>query len=335
MTSKGETMKDTTKKRCDLLIENWEAIHKGFWLENGLITTVAAAAFTEKDRVADPEVLKECRKILRKKQGAFSELRGNNELIVTAKMALSADPEKYVDDVIAVYKKFQQGKFWDSGYRALAAMTICDSGRLSEADDIIDRTNLIMQGMNKAHMFLTSDEDTCFAVLLAMTDKSVEDILTELEETFQFIKKSFALHDNASYSLSQVLTSYDGSSEAKREKAVEYFDAFKEAGAKYGKNYELASIGTLIGLEGNMEEIVSEIVEVADYLKGNKGFKALDMSKQTRLMFGSMIVSGVNATGDFKTGASVVSGAVAIVVAEQVAMLVAIMAASSAHAASN
>ena len=329
-------MKDTTRKRCDLLIENYEVIHKGFWLEHNLITAVAASAFTEKDQVADPEVLKESRKILRKKQGAFSELRGNNELILSTKMALNADPEEYVDNVIAVYKKLQQGKFWSSGYRALAAMTICDSGRVSEADDIIERTNMILKGMKKDHMFLTSDEDTCFAVLLAMTDKNVEDILTELEDTYQYIKKSFALHENASYSLSQVLTSYDGNSEAKREKALEFFDAFKEAGAKYGKEYELASIGTLIGLEGNMDEIVSEIIEVADYLKGHKGFKLLDMGKQTRLMFGTMVVSGLNSSSDNKTQASVVSGAIARVVAEQIAMFCAIMAASStAHSSSN
>ena len=329
-------MKDTTRKRCDLLIENYEVIHKGFWLEHNLITAVAASAFAEKDQVADPEVLKESRKILRKKQGAFSELRGNNELILSTKMALNADPEEYVDNVIAVYKKLQQGKFWSSGYRALAAMTICDSGRVSEADDIIERTNMILKGMKKDHMFLTSDEDTCFAVLLAMTDKNVEDILTELEDTYQYIKKSFALHENASYSLSQVLTSYDGNSEAKREKALEFFDAFKEAGAKYGKEYELASIGTLIGLEGNMDDIVSEIIEVADYLKGHKGFKMLDMSKQTRLMFGTMVVSGLNSSSDNKTQASVVSGAIARVVAEQIAMFCAIMAASStAHSSSN
>ncbi len=329
-------MKDTTKKRCDLLTENYEVIHKGFWLENNLITAVAASAFAEKDQMADSEALKEARKILREKQGAFSELRGNNELILSAKMALSDDPEKYVDEVIEVYKKLQQGKFWSSGYRALAAMTICDSGRLSEADDIIDRTNMILKGMKKEHMFLTSDEDTCFAVLLAMTDKNVDDILTELEDTFQYIKKSFALHENASYSLSQVLTSYDGNSEAKREKALEFFDAFKEAGAKYGKEYELASIGTLIGLEGNMDDIVSEIIEVADYLKGHKGFKMLDMGKQTRLMFGTMVVSGLNSSGDNKTQASVVSGAIARVVAEQIAMFCAIMAASStAHSSSN
>ncbi len=322
-------MKEMVQRRCDLLVENWKQIHKSFMLENGLIMMVAASAFTEKDQTADAEFLKECRKILRKKQGAFSEFRGNNELIVASRMALSGNPEGYIDNVIEVYKKLQHGKFWDSTYRALAAMVICDSGRFNEADVIIEKTNAIMKGMKSAHPFLTSDEDTCFAVLLAMTDKSVDDILSELEEIYQFLKKSFTLHDNAVYSLSQVLTTYEGNYALKREKAINLFEAFKAAGAKYGKDYELASLGILIDVQGNIEETVSEIAEISEYLKGQKGFGMLDMGKQTRLMFATMIYTQEHVSDDHKAEASVVSAAVARVVAEQIAMFIAIMAATA------
>ncbi len=328
-------MKEMIQRRCDLLVENYKIIHKDFLLENGLIMMVAASAFTEKDQTTDAEYMKECRKILRKKEGVFSEFRGHNELIVTSKMALSGNPEGYIDEVAEVYKKLQHGKFWDSTYRALAAMVICDSGRFNETDAIIEKTNAIMKGMKSAHPFLTSDEDTCFAVLLAMTDKSVDDILSELEEIFQFLKKSFTFHDNAVYSLSQVLATYEGNYALKREKALNLFEAFKAADAKYGKDYELASLGTLIEVQGSVEETVSEIAEIADYLKGQKGFGMLDMGKQTRLMFATMIYTQENASDDHKAEASLVSAAVARVVAEQIAMFIAIMAATSSSAAAS
>lgn len=328
-------MREAITRKCDLLIENWKLIHKGYWLENSSIAAIAAATFAEKDRSADVERLKECQKILKKKEGIFSEFRGNSELIVTAKMALSSDPERYLEDVTGVYKKFQKGKFWESNYRALAAMTICDVGKASEADAIIEKTNEILSGMNKVHPFLTSDEDTSFAVLLAISDKKTEVILEELEETYQILKKKFVLHDNAVYSLSQVLASYAGNAQDKADKAIEIFDAFAAAGAKYGKGYELASLGTLIGLNATPEDIASEVAEAADYLKGNKGFGAFDMGKATRLMFGTMVVAGENTDENYKVGASVISGAVARVVAEQTAMLVAIMAASTSSASSS
>ena len=325
-------MREAITRKCDLLIENWKLIHKGYWLENSSIAAIAAATFAEKDRSADVERLKECQKILKKKEGIFSEFRGNSELIVTAKMALSDDPERYLEDVTGVYKKFQKGKFWESNYRALAAMTVCDVGKASDADAVIEKTNEILKGMNKAHPLLTSDEDTSFAVLLAISDKKTEVILEELEETYQILKKKFALHDNAVYSLSQVLTSYEGNAQDKADKAIDIYDAFAAAGAKYGKGYELASLGTLIGLNATPEDIASEVAEAADYLKGNKGFGAFDMGKATRLMFGTMVVAGDNSDENYKVGASVISGTVARVIAEQTAMLVAIMAASTSSA---
>ena len=318
-------MREIIERRSELLVTNQEIMCKSFMLEHTLTNAVVAAAFAEKDREADPELIKEARKVLKKKQGVFSDFRSYNELIVSARMALSADPEGYLDEVIEVYDKLRKGRLFGSSYRVLAAMSICDQGRYSEADSLIGRTNEIMKGMNKAHPFLTSDEDTCFAVLLAMTDKSVEDILIELENSFRIVKKIFAFHDNASYSLAQVLTAYDGDYEKKCAKALELFDAFKAAGTKYGKEHELASLGALIDIDAGIDEIVSEVIGVAEHLKGKKGFGMLDMGRETRLMFGTMLVSGAHYAGEYKANASSIGGEIGQVVAVQTAILITMM----------
>ncbi|SEL85519.1 Protein of unknown function [Butyrivibrio sp. ob235] len=328
-------MKNSVQKRCELLVENRNLIQEGFMLENSLLKAVAAAAFAEKEKTVDVDYLKECRSILRDKQGALSSFRGNNELIVSTKMALGSDPEKYIDEVIEVYKKFQKGKCFGSTFRVLAAMSICDAGKFSEADAIIEKTNNLLEGMRKKHPFIATDEDTSFAVLLAMTEKSVEEILTELEEAFGYIKKSFSFHDNAAYSLTQVLTIFDGSYEDKRDKVLEIYNAFKAAGLKYGKEYELASLGTLININLSTGELVSEVAEAAKFFDGKKGFGMLDMNKQTKLMLGAMVVSGAYSEKSTVTDASVTSGAISMIIAEQTAMLVAIMIASSSAAASS
>ena len=329
-------MNDIIMKRTELFVSNWSLIHKGFFLEDNLLITVAAADFAQKDKTADVELLKDCRKLLREKQGLMSEFRGNNELAVSTKMALSGNPEKYVDEIIEVYNLFQKGKFFSSAYRVLAAMTVCDAGRFSEAESIVERTNALLNGMNKKHPFITSNEDTCFTVLLAMTDKEVDNILAELEETYQYIKKSFALHEDAAYSLAQVLTTFGGNLEDKRDKVLDIYNTFKAKGAKYGKDFELAALGSLIDIDIDKEELVSEIIEVSDYLKGKKGFGMLDMGRQERLLFGTMLVAGAYAPDNYKTDASIIGGTVARVITEQIAMCAIIMiAASSSVAASS
>ncbi len=317
-------MREVIEKRTELLAENQATLCKAFKLEHSLTNAVVAAAFAEQDRTADPELIKESRKLLKSKQGVFSDFRSYNELIVSTRMALSENPEKYLEEVMEVYDMFQKGKFFGSSYRVLAAMSIVDQGKFSEADAIVEKTKTLLKEMNKVHPFITSDEDTCFVVLLAMTDKSVEDILTELEESYKVCKKNFAFHDNAAYSLAQVLTAYDGDFQSKADKAFDFFNAFKEAGTKYGKEYELASLGALIDIDADKNDIVNEIIEVAEYLKGKKGFGMLDMGKEGRLMFGTMLVSGAYLSGD-KANASSIGGDIGRIVALQTAIFITMM----------
>lgn len=322
-------MKTTVQRRCELLVENRQLVSKASVLESSLMRAVAAASYTEKDMNADVDQLKDCIKLLKKKQNAFSYLRGNAMLIIASRMALSGNPEGYLDDVIEVYKVFQKGKVFGSYYRVLASMSICDAGRSAQAEEIVEKTNALLKGMSKSHPWLTTDEDTSVVVLLAMTDKSIEDILTELEDSFQFIKKSFSFHDNAAYSLGQVLTTLEGSYNKKGDKALEIYNAFKEAGSQYGKNYELASIGALVNANMNAEDLVAEVIEVAEFLKNQKGFGKLEMDRYTRLMFGTMIISGIYSEETGSSSASVTSGALATVITQQLCIYVAIMAAST------
>ncbi len=328
-------MKNEVQRRCELLAENRQLISKVALLENTLVMATAAASFAEKDKTVDIDSFKENLKLLKKKQNMLSELRGHNELILASKMSLIENPEEYIDAVISVYDRFQKGKFLGSSFRALAAITICDAGRADDADSIIEKTNELLKGMRNAHPFLTTDEDTCLAVLLAMTDRSTEEILTELETSYQNVKSNFAFHENAAYSLSQVLTSFDGDPEEKAEKALSIFNAFKESGEKYGKEHTLASLGVLINIDMNAKDLVSEIIEVADYLKEEKGFGFWHMDKATRLMFGTLIVSGVYSNDNAAASTSVVGGTLATIIAQEICMYMILLSAAVANVSSN
>lgn len=319
-------MTSNVQTRCDLLVENRNAISKGFLIENSLIKIVTALIFAQDGEVVDVDHLKECRDILRKKQGMFSDLRSNNELVVSAKMAKQGDPEGYLEDIIRIYKMLHEGKVIGSSYQVLAALSICDAGKVSEAEEIVNKTKEIMKGMKAAHPFLTNDEDTCFAVLLAMTKKDTAEILDELEETYKDLKKNFAFHDNAVYSLAQVLTVFEGNSLEKSKKAMDIFNAFKDEGVNYGKNQELASIGSFIHSNMENHELVREIIDTHDFLKNQKGFGMLDAGKTTRLMIAGLLVTTSNNAANITANAAVIEGAIATVIAEETAMMLAMVA---------
>ncbi|MCR4739305.1 MAG: DUF4003 domain-containing protein [Lachnospiraceae bacterium] len=318
-------MREIIERRSALLAENQRIMCKNFRFEHSLTNAVAAAAYAEKDKAVDVDLLKEAKKLLKERKGIFSEFRSYAEIMISAKMALSGKPGEYMEELFDVYDRLKKGRIFGSSYKVLAAMSIVDQGKYSEADRLIDKMYELLKGMKKEHPFLTSDEDTCFAVLLAMIDKSVEDILTEIEQSYQILKKNISFHDNAIYSLAQVLTAFDGSAEEKCERALGLLKAFKDAGAKYGKEYELASLGALTDIDADKDEIVSEIIEVSGFLKGKKGFGMFDMGRETRLMFGTMLVSGSYLSGEGKTNTSAIGGEIGRVVALQTAILITMM----------
>lgn len=327
-------MKTRLQTRCELLAENRNKINKGFWLQNSLIKIASALVYTEGDKTVDNAYLKECRGVLRKNQGIFSEFRSMNEIMVSAKLAQQADPEKYMEEISATYKKLTQGKLFGSRYVALAAMNISDARRFNEADSIVEKTSAILKGMKKDHPFLTTDEDTCFAVLLAMTDKSVENILTELEETYKTLKKDFSFHDNSVYSLAQVLTMKQGTVAEKCSQVVDIYNAFRDSGIKYGKDYEFPSLGVLVGLNVRTEEIVNEVVDASDFLKTQKGFGMLDCSERHRLMFSAILYAGTM-DESVLTSASAFDSTIAMVIAEEIAFMMMMCVVASTTAANS
>jgi len=314
-------MQTEVMEKCDLLVRNRNLIYKGFMFEDSFMQVIAALAFVERDETAEVKAIKECRKILRKKHSAFSYLRGNNELFISTKMALSENPEKYLDDVTQTYEKLQSGKFIGSIFRVLAAVLICDAGLADNSDKVIEKTENLMQGMKSAHPFLTNDEDTCMAVLLAMTDKSEENILSELESSYLEIKNEFMLYKNSAYSLCQVLTSFDGAYKKKCDRTVKIYDAFKEAGVKYGREYELASLGLLTDIQMDPKDIVAEVIGTAEYLKSKRGFNFWYMTKQTRLMFAAIIVADNHIKNVITSDATTVTSVMQLIM-QQLAMFI-------------
>ncbi len=329
-------MNNVVKRKCDLLLENRANLEKASLLDNERIVNITAQLYTSKDKVVDIDSYKECRDILKKKEGIFSDFRGDHELIIAGKMDLSGNPEQYLENLSKVYKLFQKGKIFGSAYRVFASLSICDAGKISEAEDIIAKTNDILDRMHKKHFFLTSDEDTSVAVLLAMTDKSTDDIMEQLEKSYQIFQKNAKFCDDPAYTLSQVLTTYPGDPSDRSFKVIELFNAFRDQDASYGREYELAILGPLTDINMDTNDLVAEIIEVSEFLKSKKDFDSLSMDNRSRLMTSAILIGNAYEGNSLNDEATSISSTVAVVIAEQVTMLIIMMSVTMViHATSN
>ncbi len=314
-------MNERIQEICEQIAENRKAVKKASFGAMELVRSAAAALITCAGQDADTERIKECKKILKKNQGIFSDFRGYSQLVIMSKMSIQEDPEQYLSDASAVYKEIREGRFFTNEIMALAAMCIVDAGRTAESSEIAEKTRTLLKEMNDRHPFLVNNGSTAYAALLALTPKSVPQILDEVEACYEIVKDRFPLHKDAEYALCQVLSIYDGDPEAKCERAMGLFQKFRDSGVRYGKDHELAFLGVLANLDESDDVIISEVTDACDCLRQYPGFGFFSMNKQTRLLFGSMITACYHAA-DVKDTASAVSNAISMAIVQEIMTMI-------------
>ena len=324
-------MNESLNERCRLFIENQSVFERAFPWENSYFYPVCAALFTDKGRKADAEELKDTRRFLREKVNAFSNFRSIAELVIVTMLALEDDREKRFAETIEIYGSLK-GYFWSSEYLPIASIILSGAVDKEKYGEICERTRRIYDLMKKEHPFLTSSEDSVFAAMLALSNKSDEDILRECEGCYGILKEYF-YDKNALQSLSHVLVlSDDGirSASDKCRDTVRIYEMLKEKNCKYGKGYELATLGVLATLPCGLDEAVRDMVSVSDFLKEQKGYGFFGVGRELRLMHAAMIVTSEHLGGSQAMSGAAIGSTLSLIAAQQAATCAAIAASVAA-----
>ena len=115
-------METIVRQKCDNLTGNYVIMSKGNRLEHNELVLAGAGLFQASGITPNPDKLKECKKIIKKREGVFSTFRGLGEYIVRTKMAISDSPEQYLTHLETVYQLLK--KFSSDSRTLLAAMVI-------------------------------------------------------------------------------------------------------------------------------------------------------------------------------------------------------------------
>ena len=291
-------MNEVLKRKCELFEKNCTVISDKFRFEKPIMSIAASLIFAGADREADIEKLTECSNILKKHAGHFSEYRDIVKPALISEMALSDEPEQYIEDVKAVYEKLHKGRFKDNSYMVLAAMLLCDLGRQNAADEIIEKHNEIMRQMNDLHPVLISSEDISYSILLALSDKPVDSVLSDMAECYDYLKKESKIKvgSDSVYGLGEILALTDDGMKAKCDKITALHNLLKENKADTG-GYAFTALGTLVNVEAEPEALVRDILETDAFLSRLKRFDEKNLQKNYRLMFAIILVAESRGAG--------------------------------------
>lgn len=330
-------MKESLQKRCELFLENQEKLRRMFRWESSYMHPLCAAILSARDVKADTEKLEECRLLLKRHTGVFSIFRGTATLPVITMLSLSENPEERLEKTKTLYELLKK-HFFTSEYLPIVAVMIAEQADLEEYESLAEKTRSIYDLMKQEHPFLTSSEDSPYAAMMALSGRNEKELIEETERCYQGLKEEFS-SGNALQALSHVLALGEGETSEKCRRVLELYQCLKEEGHRYGKGYELATLGVLAPLHGEIPGFAQEIAEIDDFLKYQKGFGIFGVGAKQRLMYAGMLAMSdhVNsALSGMETAAQL--STLSLVIAEQAAFCAAICAAiavSTAAASSN
>lgn len=326
-------MNERTLARCKNLIKNKETMKSAFAWEDGLTHLACAGIFINKEQTANEEMLLQCKDILKRNTGIFSNFKSTAKPMIVAMLAANENPQLLMERGLKVYDLLKE-EFMSSVYLPIAAMIIAQYADEARYAELAQRTRRIYKQMRADHPFLTSGEDSTFCALMALLDKPDEVLLGDAEECYKTLKSNF-FSSNAVQSLSHVLAMCDGEPKIKCQRTMELFQKLKEAGHKYGTSYELPTLGVLAMADGNQDEIVAEMAEIDQWLSEQKGFGFFSsISAKQRLMYAGMIAQQ-DYINDKMMQSAAVNGVISLIVAQQAAMCAAITASAAATANNN
>lgn len=328
-------MDELLKSRCDLFIKNRNKAKDYFTFEYNTACCMSALLYSGKGKELNGDKIKECKKIIKDKTSMLSNFRGNIFFQTASILSLSDNAEGLMDDINLVYNTLKNKGFKGSEFLGLASIMLALRKEDYDIDRIAGKSLKVFKSIKNKHKFLTSTDDYGFTIMLAMNDKPVEEIVEETERCYLKLKTKFN-SCNALQSLSHVLAMDDRDSEYKCNRTFEIYEKLLDKGLKFTNGYEFVTLGLLSVVDCNVDKLVEDVSNVYDYLKGNKGFGAMSLGKQQRLMYASIVSvyeyidEKINSAADIIVSSSVMN----VILMTQMAAISA-SAAAAAAAASN
>lgn len=169
--------------------------------------------------------------------------------------------------------------------------------------------------MNRQHRVLTNKTDSVFAMLMAFSGKTADELTGETEACYQTLKKRFSA--GGAQTAAQVLSMAGGTTEEKTQRVTDLYDALHEAEIKYGHSGELAPLAALSLADTPLPVLAEEIKEADEFLRTQKGFDGSKESEQAqRAMYAAMIVSDQYA-GTGQVNITVITNTIDMLIAKQ------------------
>lgn len=264
------------KDICELLISNYEALRSTDNDTDTEFVLAGAGIFTAECVTADTGLINHAGYINKEKNCILADYKSRNELFIRCKMAMSEDPEEYYDNLTNVCKMLQTGKRFTEINNLISAIMLIDgldsegrSDYSAEAGNIKNRF-IEMTGGSKG-----VDSEKPYAVVSALFETDLEELLNSEITARDFIKKRTKLDNVSQKAVARALSCYGGDIDEKCTRLCSVAEGLKKQKHSLGQGRFNMILALAIVLDLSEDELIDTIIEADGILKQYKPFKGI------------------------------------------------------------
>lgn len=326
-------MRRDIKEVCSDYIFNLDFLKANHrWTNYEILAISAASAATQFGRIQEDKYHK-VREIIKNNTGIFSHFKGMIEVPSIVLLSNDSSPEERFQKTEDYYQILKE-EFWGTEYLSLSALVLTDLVAENQLEEISIRAKRYYNQMKRSHPFLTSSEDSFLALLLALSQKDEDRTENRIETSYEILKSKFG-KTNAVQASSHILSIADVDVIEKSHEMIALYDSLQDRGIKFGKYNEISSLASLVLGQASMEEILEEMLQVDEFLLRQKHYQGIfALGKAKRYFHGAILVGRSDDT--LSPGSiQAISSTVALIAAQQAAMMAAIISTSVITSTSN
>ncbi len=323
------------KAKCDLFAENYRILRKNFKWDYSMMHRLGALLYTDAGLTVNVEAIRNAKEIIKKNTGLLSSFKEVTFFALAVMLSLNPEPEDMFKRSLKTYGDLKEAGFYASPFLTLAAFSIAKQSDTQYTRPIVYRAKEFYDAMKKKHRFLTSPHDYGYAAMLALTGLSVDQAVREMETCYEYLKDDFYSH-NALQTLTHVLALGEEAADLKCSRAKKLYHQLNVKGCKLSKYKELASLGILVLISGDVDKITDEIRDVYQALIGKTGMGRWSIKKHERTMFAVALVASeyIHGLQENTVALTLANSLTSIVIAQQTAVIIAVSSSGAAAASS-
>ena len=280
-------MNEALQQTCDRFLENRKLIERALRTREHKVSALYAVRFLDKT-VLDEDLLKECKKTLKRETGIFSGFRGFAQNACIMALSASGEPQTSMEAAKSAYDIMKKS-FGRTSQTAIAAMQLEDQIPGWQLEDIVHDARQVYQQIKHENplRFALSDSPSFLYPVVGLGSK--EAAIEKIRALYAALGALFSKGEGGR-GAALVLALSDEPAEQSAKRLRKLYDLLKQQGLHYGKYSELAVLALLTQCSEDTEMLAASVCDVFRYLEEKK-YKGWDMGKKTRLMHAALITA--------------------------------------------